>query len=98
MDFSELFRRLPELFELSPLDKIVAFLVVVLTFSSHIFDLAQVAGKKHLDFVRWLVKYKEDLHKLRNREKQLKGADSKKTPDVNPNVPNSSKNDDIKAA
>ena len=55
-------------FHLSPLDYVIAFFVVVLTFYGHILELAQLAGKKHLEFVRWRVEYRKELAKLKRSE------------------------------
>lgn len=58
------------LLHLSPLDWLVAFLVVALTFTGHVFDLLQIAGKKHLEFVKWRVEYRKDLARLRREESE----------------------------
>jgi hypothetical protein len=52
---------LPPLIHLSPLDWAIAFLVMSLTFASHILRLMRIAGDELTDFVDWLRKLRRRL-------------------------------------
>ena len=52
--FEALLRLVRCAIHLSPLDFVLAFFIVVLTFACHIMRLIRMAGDEALDFVRWL--------------------------------------------
>jgi hypothetical protein len=61
-----LLRLVANAIHLSPLDLVLAFLIVVLTFACHIMRLIRMAGDEALEFVKWLRWFRSEWTRARN--------------------------------
>ena len=73
MGFLNVWQIISPLFHLSGLDWVIAFFLVPLTFTGHVLDLLQLAGKKYLEFVKWRVEYRRELARLKCEESRASG-------------------------
>lgn len=83
MEPLHLLQYLLSLFHLSPLDWVIAVIVVLLTFRSQVRRLLRIEREERLEEFRSRVSYKRELQKLKEEEAQLDariqgpGADAK---------------------